>query len=773
MKQQNLESGELEQMSLLKLLRLTEQDKAEPGWQVTDNWEWNGYTTECHDQVPRPDRNHYRRHLARQEPACPISSINHGLFQRLRTKGHLEQYQPQGKTYLCELHSPFQPNFGHHLRHQARNEDACLQSLRETRAATYLKNHDSLEGWVDKIGGETTLSLHNCDIHDPVKPGHSHASAHYALGEGACDQAKREKSAAYYLDKHGTLDGWEWKPQSDGSQHNCELHTPFTPNGAHRSYHRNKGEDVCDQATRERSAYNHIERVGSLEGWVDKWIGEIYFPYSCETSKDEDIVPTASHYSLHSRREENHCEESKRQLSAHKYLKRYESLEGWRYIPQNPEGHNCEPHEPTRPNKAHYAYHKGRDEEPCPQSKKEQSAYEYNRQHGSLDGWNYNPVSGYVSDCDTTGEIVPSKVHYQRHFQEGSEYCDRALLEASAYGHKIRHGNIDDWTPNLYRRGRYSLHRIYKITFENHDVYYGITNQLLEIRIYGHIDVGLETGQRLTAGEPHTIEVLCEAENKREAEQIEKLMIKSGNPKGRLLNDRENPWYNLPAPHWGNVIDRQTKRTKKGKKRVIETRYDNLYICGTRQDAQQPRGSHLNYHLLYGETPCPTSRQEAAWERAERDAGHPIPNYLELQKQGTATFRKIEAELADPDRASCCGAPLKEVEVNNKYRSRHISEYFRRTHNTPIEQCEAAKVCARAYDRHRNPSKRWNKMKAEQAEPARMKCCGAPTTETEPTPKYDNRHRRQTLGISAEVCEPAKRCEKAYKASLKQKRLVS
>ena len=737
-----------------------EDEPDETGWVVTDRWEWNGYTAECHDQIPRPDRNHYRRHRARGEPACPISSINHGLFQRMKAVGHLEAYTPKNQTYLCELHSPFQPNFGHLLRHQARNEDACPQSQRENRAASYLKKHGSLEGWVDKIGGETILAKYNCDIHDPVNPGLGHACAHYSLGEAACDQALREGSAQRYVDKHGTLEGWPgWRPQSDGSQHNCELHTPFIPNTAHRSYHRNRKEKECVQGNRERSAYDHIERYGNLDGWIDKALGETYWPYNCDIHNP--FEPTPSHASAHYHRKEKSCEQSLRELSAYKYREKYGTLEGWVRIKQNVEGHICIPHDPVRPNKAHYAYHRGQGEPGCFQSKKEQSAYEYKRTHnGSLVGWDYSPVSGYESDCGTTGPIVPTMVHYKKDKDRFGEACDRAKLEASLYRHKHRHGTTEGWTPNLFRRGQRMKHRVYKIVFLlNYDWYYGITCMPIEERIDGHIAGDKEAGMRIAEGELYLVEILCELPNKKEAEAVERVMIRSGNPYGRLLNIRENPWYGLPAPHWGSIVDRETFVTETGQpRRIIKTRYGNEYLCGGREMAQRPNSAHLSYHRSKGEDGCPASLEEASWNNREKTEGEAIPDYTTLRTFGKNIPWRIDKEKAEPDRADCCGAPLYTTEAVQRYRSRHIYG----AHDIPRQPCEAALRCVRAYDRERRPSQKKARIEAEKADTDRMDCCGAPKIGIDLTPKYADRHRRGNHTGGAPLCAPAIRCQKAY-----------
>ena len=84
------------------------------------------------------------------------------------------------------------------------------------------------------------------------------------------------------------------------------------------------------------------------------------------------------------------------------------------------------------------------------------------------------------------------------------------------------------------RHGRSVL--VYQITFLNRDRYYGITYATLEHRLRQHRWQNSRVGKRMKSGEAFTAEVLCLAPTRKQALEIERLAVRSGNPWGKVLN---------------------------------------------------------------------------------------------------------------------------------------------------------------------------------------------------------------------------------------------
>ena len=218
-------------------------------------------------------------------------------------------------------------------------------------------------------------------------------------------------------------------------------------------------------------------------------------------------------------------------------------------------GYRCDWHEPVIPNGGHLVAHRRTEEEPCPQSRRERSAASWVREHGSLAGWKYkpHPPGGfYYSDCDTIAPVVPTARHYKRHRREGSMYCLRSLLERSAKSWENSKGSLDGWEASLFDS---NTHRVYQVNIGG-DRYYGRTVRNLELRLLQHrrkqsLSI---VGERMNAGELYKAETLCEFPGDRfSAIMLEMMCIRSGNPDGKILNEEHNPWFGLPAPHWGPV----------------------------------------------------------------------------------------------------------------------------------------------------------------------------------------------------------------------------
>ena len=205
------------------------------------------------------------------------------------------------------------------------------------------------------------------------------------------------------------------------------------------------------------------------------------------------------------------------------------------------------------PNTGHRQAHLAAGETPCDQSQMEYAAWERIHRYGkSLDGWKYKSRRGvYFSDCDTEGPVEPTLAHYRRHCRAKTKVCERANAERSLHRHFGKRGTVEGWQdPRFVNRLK---HIVYRVEFLNGDQYVGITCIPLEERLVSHCESTSNVGMRLLSDELYHAEVLCELPNRMEARKVEELIIKSGNPKGRLLNIHHNPWKGLPAPHWGAV----------------------------------------------------------------------------------------------------------------------------------------------------------------------------------------------------------------------------
>ena len=326
--------------------------------------------------------------------------------------------------------------------------------------------------------------------------------------------------------------------------------------------HRNEGSEPCPKARRENSLAASLRRHIRLGGTVDDWRWKPRGDkeYSCDLS--DPVVPGIGHYTVHNRTPEDGgpCVQSLREMSAHYYLKQHGTLEGWEHHPRvDVTEFDCRVHDPFVPNSHHAAWHhRTPGAESCVQSKRERSADVWLKAKGTLDGWNWPNKKGKqpkVYSCVPSDVFEPNGAHWHQHQRTpGGVPCEQSLKERSAYIYRLKYGNLDGWEHRSKEGLRNVPHRLYKVTFlEGNDLYYGITRQPLDIRINYHTAAQSPVGLRITAGEIYTAQVLCEFPNRDEAEQTERLAIRSGNPSGRLLNDAHNPWFGLPGPHWGPV----------------------------------------------------------------------------------------------------------------------------------------------------------------------------------------------------------------------------
>ena len=130
-----------------------------------------------------------------------------------------------------------------------------------------------------------------------------------------------------------------------------------------------------------------------------------------------------------------------------------------------------------------------------------------------------------LAHLDERGRLAQKR----RHPSEGQ------LLECEF---SVSNISLSERFPALRRLGTRRSVLVYQVTFLSGDRYYGITSRTLTERLAQHRGGGTRVGRRMNAGETFTVEVLCVAPTRKQALEIERLAIKSGNPWGKVLNIR-------------------------------------------------------------------------------------------------------------------------------------------------------------------------------------------------------------------------------------------
>ena len=268
---------------------------------------------------------------------------------------------------------------------------------------------------------------------------------------------------------------------TDGTfgQWNC-LDRPVTEQNARAGHYlaHNQHPTIppCPQSRKEASAYNYKRRHGTLEGWKYIPLEERKaFNYDCSDGPVTEETANHRHYDLHLKREGKAgiCHQSRKELSAYRWLRKYGTLDGWLYVPLG-RGWSCLDGPVTEENATagHYQFHtKCRNEKACPQSYKEASAYYYLMKHGTLEGWCYYPLDDRsdeavahrrrswllanrydpdeVFDCSDrpVTETNIGRRHYYFHRNEpgGGVPCPQSRKELSAERWLRLYGTLESW----------------------------------------------------------------------------------------------------------------------------------------------------------------------------------------------------------------------------------------------------------------------------------------------------------------------------------------
>lgn len=228
--------------------------------------------------------------------------------------------------------------------------------------------------------------------------------------------------------------------------------------------------------------------------------------YECEPAPGSPILVNGKHAAWHRRqkgkgRPDVFCEEARLQESAQSYYRNHQSFEGFqgrRHLrgeerrqildaPRRWQPGDCEWKEDDDwdPNGSHRKSHEfhgeslGISKKPCKQARRENSAYNWLRRFGTLDGW--------------------------------------------------------EWPPARKRLDRPWHH--YRIYFEDGSRYDGICQGRISVRITGHKSTPFaEVGIRLRAGMPHVVQHLGTSSDYEKALKHEIRLMNQPHPFGAILN---------------------------------------------------------------------------------------------------------------------------------------------------------------------------------------------------------------------------------------------
>ena len=182
--------------------------------------------------------------------------------------------------------------------------------------------------------------------------------------------------------------------------------------------------------------------------------------------------------------------------------------------------------QPVKPRSSHVQWHTDRGQTPCRASRLERSW----ARTGQYKTWLRGQDQPAHHDCTTPQQA--SRGHAVWHWKRQEPPCEASLIEHAwaQSGHSNTH--VRAYT----KPGDDQPRTLYQITFADGARYYGQTWRSLEARLDDHHRAPTRVGAKLRTGLPYHIEQLCEAPDRKTAIDLERLMIRSGNPHGELLN---------------------------------------------------------------------------------------------------------------------------------------------------------------------------------------------------------------------------------------------
>ena len=213
-----------------------------------------------------------------------------------------------------------------------------------------------------------------------------------------------------------------------------------------------------------------------------------------------------------------------------------------------------------------------------------------------------------LSGCGPASAAVgPSWKHYNAHRSHGVPPCGRAKREASWRAAECRAERLlPDYEPN-YERRLEGPTLVYRYLFDDDDVYFGITgrdNQ--KTRWQQHRRSHNLVGRKIRSGVPFVRTILAEYDNREDAADEERRLVRAGNPfGGELLNEL----LRLDAP----------PEVAAGDTQALEAHMrPPSHICG--EEADRPSASDWEWHKARGVPACGKARANRGLYRAQKRA---------------------------------------------------------------------------------------------------------------------------------------------------------
>ena len=581
------------------------------------------------DEAAEPGDGHYiHDRLYKGEP-CGKALKERQLAQAERDAGRSRK-----TIYVCgSADKAERPGSGHYLWHKRRGTSPCDKSRAEM-------------GWqqAERKAGQPVPDYkyvpkrkngHQCgEEQDAKMPGSGHYNWHKRNGTEPCEKSYREMKWAR-AEKRAGKPLPDWQPPAPITYECGTAEDAESPQGRHLAWHKTHGTEPCEKAKVENRWYRAEYRAGHpLPNYkpIHNLNGHI-----CGTAEDA-TGPNQAHYDWHKYNKTDYCDKSRREIAWYNAEKNAgHPLPDWE--PFIPEVYVCGTgEEATKPGSGHHQWHIRNETEPCDKSLWERSWYMAERHAGETIP-NWRPPEPVSYPCGPPEDAEgPSTAHYGWHNHNGTPACGRAKKENAWDAAEKRYGYPLPDYEYLAGKDRSKPTALYRITGgKDLDIYIGIS-QTPDDRYQQHHTANTLVGEMLRSDTRRYFEILHWYPNWDKAEQAEKQLIKEGNPfGGRVVNitHRDYETDTLPDPEWLS----QNKETSRLEKLPPHT-------CGTADQKERPTGAHRQWHSKRGETPCKKAHAEEAWYRAERKAGHPITDYIYVPKPPPAKYVCGEAEDA-------------------------------------------------------------------------------------------------------------------------------
>ena len=402
---------------------------------------------------------------------------------------------------------------------------------------------------------------------EAVEPSSAHYSWHYRWNTEPCGKAL-EEHAWRSAEKTAGRPLSDYQPVRPNRYVCGSAEDVEEPSRAHEKWHLRNPEErgrPCEKSVVEAAWYRWVRKTGRpAEEWWRRenrtnWNNQkVRVFHECGEASDA-TGPSQSHYAWDKKHYGKPCGLAREEYSWYEAERRaghpIEDLTAWRTRERTSRkgiplvSYECgEAVEATEPNVAHYAWHLYNGTECCPRSRKEFAwSKAQDREERVIKDFDWQPKNMGGYECGTAEDAErPTSSHYSYDMTHYGKACDKAKVEGAWAAKERSLGRpVPDYEPysDLDWDAPTS---VYQYTFLDGDRYYGITSRRPEVRWQHQTRENSRLGEKIRSGVPYTTEVLCVAPDRRQAVEIERLAIKSGNPWGNLLNDQHNP-DNKPA----------------------------------------------------------------------------------------------------------------------------------------------------------------------------------------------------------------------------------